>query len=241
MGSDDRRKRDEELLGRGLSPGADHYRAYVGPPEDYDLIAAMTFGLLTTLGLRQHHRLLDVGCGSLRVGRLLIPYLNRSGYTGIEPNDWLIEEGIRNECGKELVEIKAPRFILGDDPSLLATSSPFDLALAQSIFSHAGLDQISAWTSALSKLLQPTGALVATFVEADADHAESGWFYPECVGYRRSTMQQIAEENGFRFRILDWSHPRQTWAIFAREEHPIDWIDSQGLSWNASLRAGRWT
>src|SRR5207302_381599 len=58
-----------ENLGLGLKPGDPHYRAYVGPPEDYDLIAAMTFNLLTTLCLRQHHSLLDIGCGSLRIGR----------------------------------------------------------------------------------------------------------------------------------------------------------------------------
>lgn len=66
-----------ESLGVGLKPGDAHYGAYVGPPEDYDLIAAMSFNLLTTLGLRQHYTLFDVGCGSLRIGRLLIPYLNR--------------------------------------------------------------------------------------------------------------------------------------------------------------------
>ncbi len=60
---------DRENLGLGLKPGDSHYRAYVGPPEDYDLIAAMTFNLLTTLGLRQHHSLIDIGCGSLRIGR----------------------------------------------------------------------------------------------------------------------------------------------------------------------------
>src|SRR5439155_1611617 len=59
---------DREDLGACLKAGDPHYRAYVGPPEDYDLIAAMTFNLLTTLGLRQHHSLLDFGCGSLRIG-----------------------------------------------------------------------------------------------------------------------------------------------------------------------------
>jgi len=72
-------------LGLSHKPGDPHYRAFVGPPQDYDLIAAMTFGLLTSLGLRQHRSLLDVGCGSLRIGRLLIPYLNEAKYTAIEP------------------------------------------------------------------------------------------------------------------------------------------------------------
>ena len=99
---------DQEDLGLGLKPGDPQYRAYVGPPEDYDLIAAMAFNLLTTLGLRQHHSLLDVGCGSLRIGRLLIPYLNRGKYFGVEPNEWLVDEGIRRELGETLVQIKRP-------------------------------------------------------------------------------------------------------------------------------------
>ncbi len=62
--------RRRESLGLGLLPGANHYRAYVGYAKNYDLIAAMTFNLLTTIGLRQNHKLVDVGCGSLRIGRL---------------------------------------------------------------------------------------------------------------------------------------------------------------------------
>src|SRR5438128_10037359 len=99
---------NREDLGLGLKPGDAHYRAYVGPPEDYDLIAAMTFNLLTTLGLRQHHSLLDVGCGSLRIGRLLIPCLNRGKYLGVEPCVWLVDQGIKRELGEALSEIKRP-------------------------------------------------------------------------------------------------------------------------------------
>ena len=97
-------------LGLDLNPGDEHYRAYVGPPKDYDLVSAMVFNLLTSIGLRQHHRLLDIGCGSLRVGRLLIPYLNQKNYFGVEPNKWLVEDGIANEIGKDLVKIKKPTF-----------------------------------------------------------------------------------------------------------------------------------
>ena len=136
---------DQEDLGLGLKPGDPQYRAYVGPPEDYDLIAAMAFNLLTTLGLRQHHSLLDIGCGSLRIGRLLIPYLNRGKYFGVEPNEWLVDEGIRRELGETLVQIKRPTFFFSDSPDTISQAKiAFDFALAQSIFSHCGLDLISA-------------------------------------------------------------------------------------------------
>src|ERR1700758_4721825 len=138
----------QESLGVGLKPGDAHYRAYVGPPEDYDLIAAMTFNLLTTLGLRQYHSLLDVGCGSLRVGRLLIPYLNHGKYFGLEPNKWLVEEGIRRELGQSLVEIKCPTFFFTDSPESIAKGeTAFNFVVAQSIFSHCGLDLIRGWLS----------------------------------------------------------------------------------------------
>ena len=142
---------DREDLGLGLKPGELQYRAYVGPPEDYDLVAAMTFNLLTTLGLRQHHSLLDVGCGSLRIGRLLIPYLNRGKYFGVEPNEWLVEEGIRRELGQSLVEIKGPTFFLPrhSPESIAKAETAFNFAVAQSIFSHCGLDLIKGWLSAI--------------------------------------------------------------------------------------------
>src|SRR5438034_6801782 len=183
---------EQESLGVGLKPGDAHYRAYVGPPEDYDLIAAMAFNLLTTLGLRQHHSLLDVGCGSLRIGRLLIPYLNRGKYFGIEPNQWLVEEGIKKEIGEALLEIKRPKFYFTDSPAILAeVKIAFDFAVAQSIFSHCGLDLIAPWLSFIAKSLAVDGALVATFFPRENDNIEAGWTYPACVSYKPDSFRRF--------------------------------------------------
>ena len=225
-----------ESLGAGLKPGDAHYRAYVGPPEDYDLIAAMTFNLLTTLGLRQHHSVLDIGCGSLRIGRLLIPYLNRGKYFGVEPNEWLVEEGIKRELGGALLEIKRPTFFFSDSPETLTQAKiSFDFALAQSIFSHCGLDLIKNWLSAISRSLLEDGALVATFLPGEEDAPIRGWVYPECVNYRPTTIRQSAVEAGLRFELLDWKHPRQTWALFAAPNFDTAWFQKKPLTWNTML------
>jgi len=227
---------DREDLGLGLKPGDPQYRAYVGPPEDYDLVAAMTFNLLTTLGLRQHHSLLDIGCGSLRIGRLLIPYLNRGKYFGVEPNEWLVDEGIRRELGETLVQIKRPTFFFSDSPDTIAQSKiSFNFALAQSIFSHCGLDLIQAWLSAISRSLAQDGALFATFLIGEEDSAQAGWIYPKCVNYRPATLKRAAEEVSLRFEILDWKHPRQTWAVFAAPGFNSTWFKDRPLTWNAGL------
>lgn len=76
---------EEQLRGVGLPAGAHHYRAYVGDPERYDVLAVQQFRVLTDLGLREHHKVLEVGCGSLRFGRLLLPYLLPDRYVGVEP------------------------------------------------------------------------------------------------------------------------------------------------------------
>ena len=49
------RRRRPKITGTGigLNPGDDHYRAFVGPPEDCDRVAAMAFNLLTCIGLRK--------------------------------------------------------------------------------------------------------------------------------------------------------------------------------------------
>jgi SAM-dependent methyltransferase len=232
----ERFQEEGENLGLGLKPGDAHYRAYVGPPEDYDLIAAMTFNLLTTLGLRQHHALVDIGCGSLRIGRLLIPYLNRGRYFGVEPNEWLVAEGIRREVGESLVAIKRPTFFFSDSPETIAQANvAFDFALAQSIFSHCGLDVVTAWLTAVSRSLAPAGALVATFLIGEQDFAHPGWVYPECVNYRPATIERAAAQAGLRFEILDWKHPRQTWALFAAPKFDSSWFRNKSLTWNAGL------
>src|SRR5438093_10009866 len=227
---------DQESLGVCLKPGHANYRAYVGPTEDYDLIAAMAFNLLTTLGLRQHQSLLDVGCGSLRIGRLLIPYLNRGKYFGVEPNEWLVKEGIKQELGGALLEIKRPIFFFSDSPETIAqTKVSFDFALAQSIFSHCGLDLIKNWLSAISRSLAEDGALVATFLPGEQDSPAKGWVYPECVNYRPVTLRDAAAKAGLRFELLDWKHPRQTWALLAAPKFDSGWFKNRPLTWNAGL------
>jgi len=231
---------EKQSLGLGRPAGDSHYRAYVGPPEDYDLIAAMTFNLITTLGLRQKHVLLDIGCGSLRCGRLFIPYLNAGNYIGIEPNQWLVEEGIQREIGADLIRLKQPKLYFSDSAAALAGSgATVDFAVAQSIFSHCGPDLISAWLTGIYPYLSPSGALAATFVTGTEDFTGTGWVYPGCVKYTHEGMAKLAAAAGYSFKVLDWWHPRQTWGLFHRENYDCSWFQDRKLGWNARYKKHR--
>jgi SAM-dependent methyltransferase len=231
----DDKERQAESLGLGMPPGGEHYRAFVGPPEDYDLVSAMTFNLLTTLGLRQHHSVLDIGCGSLRIGRLMIPYLNAGNYTGIEPNGWLVEEGIQREIGHDLVEIKRPNLHVSDTATSLPQDQRFDFAFAQSIFSHCGPDLFAKWLGEIAPRLGDAGALVATILTADTDCEELGWIYPGCVYYKLESVAAMAEKASLQFLALDWKHPRQRWVLFYKQGFDVSWIQNGHLTWNAMM------
>lgn len=202
-----------------LPAGADHYLAYVGPPDQYDAMAATQFRLLTTLGLREHHQLLDFGCGSLRAGRLLIPYLLPGHYHGIEPNTWLIEDAIAREIGRDQIGLKRPVFRANADFNTDGFGVRFDFILAQSVFSHAGRNLIATALAGFRRNLTEGGLVLATFVDARRsgvpENARDGWFYPEVVAYREETIGRLIQEAGLVGLLLPWFHPRQSWYAMA--------------------------
>ncbi|MEJ2220817.1 MAG: class I SAM-dependent methyltransferase [Desulfobacterales bacterium] len=201
-----------------LKPGDNHYQAYVGPPAQYDFMGATQFRLLCTLGLRAHHYLLDFGCGSLRSGRLFLSYLDEGRYFGIEPNKWLIEDSISNQVGKDLIELKKPRFDYNSDFKTDVFSEQFDFIVAQSIFSHTGRDIIATAMRNMKESLKPDGLIVATFIEGIKDYDGNGWVYPDCVKYSPVTIKRFAKETGLFASRIPWFHPRQTWYLFGRNK-----------------------
>jgi SAM-dependent methyltransferase len=217
-GADVRGMPREEI--QTLEAGAQHYRAYVGPPEQYDLMGATQFRLLTTLGLREHHRLLDFGCGSLRAGRLLIPYLLPGHYYGIEPNSWLIEDAIAREIGQDQIRLRHPVFRANADFSADGFGVTFDFILAQSIFSHTGRAQIAHALASFQRNLAQDGLVLATFVDARERHAPEftgdGWAYPDVTVYREETVAALIRDAGLLPLALPWYHPRQRWYAMAR-------------------------
>ena len=95
-----------------LNRGDIHYMAYVGPPLQYDFMGATQFRLLSTLGLRANHSLLDFGCGMLRAGRLFISYLVSGKYFSIEPNMWQVNDCTNKQRGSDSVELKNRNLII---------------------------------------------------------------------------------------------------------------------------------
>ncbi len=193
-------------LGTALPPGARHYRAFVGPPETYDLAGAMQFNLLTSLGLREHHSLLDIGCGSLRAGRLLIMYLLPDRYYGIEPLTWLLQEGIARHLDRGLLKTRRPVFSNDANFTLTGFNRTFDFLLAQSVFSHAPVPQIERCLAQAREVMTSTSLFAATFAEGQENYRGHAWSYPRCVTYQMEFMSRLVEKHGLRCTPIGWSH-----------------------------------
>jgi len=207
------------------------YRSYVGPPDNYDMAAAMQFSLLTFLGLRDDHYLLDVGCGSLRAGRLLIPYLQSGRYFGIEPEQWLIEEGIKNELGRDQIQIKGPAFSNDPDFTLTCFNRRFDFILAHSVFSHTSQTQMRRCLSEANRAMQFSAVFAATYYVGESNYAGEEWVYPGRSSFRPDLLDSLAAEEGLVCKHLQWPHPHgQSWVAFAAAGRAATVPDFTGIS-----------
>lgn len=205
--------------------GDRHYRAWVGSPDEYDLIAALQVSLLLAAGLRETHRLADVGCGSLRAGRMLIPYLRPGNYCGVEPERWLVEEGIKRELGREILRVKRPEFRFVSDFSLEKFGKEFDFVIAQSVFSHTHVDMLRLGLGKIAGSLAPGGRFLATWAEGSSNRQGSGWIHKGARRYTWEEMEDFLQESGLVARRLAWAHPRQSWFVAAHPESRVE-IDS---------------
>jgi SAM-dependent methyltransferase len=199
-----------------LAAGSPHYRAFVGPPDRYDFMSATQFSLLFTLGLRESDRVLDFGCGSLRLGRLLIPFLRPGCYWGIEPERWLIDDAVAEELGRGILRIKRPTFSHDDSFDCGVFGARFHYIMAQSILTHTGPDLLRTFLASAKDSLEESGLLVFSYIRADDYRAAlpgDGWHYPGCVGYSESRIASMLNDAGLHGRSIPWYHPGAKWMV----------------------------
>ncbi|PTW57644.1 hypothetical protein C8N35_110123 [Breoghania corrubedonensis] len=204
---------EAEKLAIRFGAGHDHWRTWVGPPMNYDVQSAMQFQLLTNVGLREYHRLLEVGCGSLRAGRLFITYLLEGRYYGVEPNEKIMREGVVGNFGAELenspiIKDRKPSFSHNSDFDFSFTESEVDFAIAQSIASHTGPAELKRLLTNLAQVSHDGTLCLVTYgriLNPVNEVKEDGWYYPECVAFTPRKFSDIAKNSGFNHMYhINW-------------------------------------
>jgi cyclopropane fatty-acyl-phospholipid synthase-like methyltransferase len=193
------------------------YKSFVGPEELYDVIGLVQFSLLAYNGLKTKDKVLDIGCGSLRLGKYLISFLNKGNYFGIEPNDWLVKAALKFEISKTIKDKKAATFSNTDDFNLKIFDQKFDHLIANSIFIHACMDQIKECFKNAHEVMEDKGTFFFNFIEGE-DNEKDFWSYPSAVTYKKETLKKLANKAGFIWKDIVWYYPgRQIWVKLTKK------------------------
>jgi len=192
------------------------YQRLVGPQDRWGPIAAITFSILVDLGLKEGHKFLDIGCGSLRVGRVLIPFLRSGNYYGTEIRKQVLDAGIEGEFGKEILAIKEPHFSYNNDFDLTVFNQKFDYLLAQSVFSHTPKSQFRECLQSAEKVMKPGATFLASFSVGTEDYAKDVWT-DYAIPYRLSTVCSLIEESGLMIDTFNvYPHPQLQWIVIKK-------------------------
>lgn len=228
---------------RPVFDGLPDYQRHAG--SNWDFGAATQFALLFFLGLRQDQYLLDVGCGSLRVGRLLMVYLLPGHYYGIEPHQWTIDVMLEEELGREVLQKRQPHLFNDAGFNLSAFGREFDFILAHSIFTHATQGQIRKCLSEAAKVLKPEGVFAATYGAGGNDYAGNEWAWPNCISYQPVTMLRFVESAGLAAKHLDWplfgSEGNHRLLLISKSEQLLSSVIAARSAGKVTTWAGPWT
>jgi ubiquinone/menaquinone biosynthesis C-methylase UbiE len=186
------------------------------PPSNYfthwDLLGSWQFDTLKRFGLKPEHRLLDVGCGMLRLGMLAIPYLEPGNYYGIDPQGPLLGLG-RSILLR--IGIERPHTILQSGSfEFERFDTQFDFAIAQSVITHLSRPQIDQCFTSLKRVMKPGSVFIFTYLLAN--YAPPLGFLMDGVAPMirpgladNRIFEELAQRLGIEFTASDELHPSQ--------------------------------
>jgi SAM-dependent methyltransferase len=183
------------------------YKKYVGNRNKYYDIGLKQFKMLLKYDLYKDDRFLDIGCGSLRIGRHLINYLNPNKYYGIESEGWLIKEAIKYEIHEDIIKEKNPIFSINGDFNLQVFKKKYDYILANSIFIHASESQVDMVLSQIKSLLRKNGTFIFNYITGK-DNKEKDWTYPGHVTYSNKKIESILDKYELKFNYIEWEYAK---------------------------------
>jgi hypothetical protein len=167
--------------------------------------------MLIQNGLTSGSKLLDIGCGSLRLGMKAIEYLNPGNYYGIECDNAMLQAGIDRELNVvDSLKGKNPSFSVNE---VFDTSSfgdvCFDFATAHSVFTHLPPPAIEMCLGKTFKRLRSGGKFFATYNMSSTGFDYFGHKYPEMTRYNFQMFSTMARKlNVDVCNIGDWGIPQ---------------------------------
>ena len=169
-------------------------------------------------GLRPHHTLLDIGCGTLRGGRHLIRYLDHGNYSGMDISPKAIAYA-RQLVEQEGLAQKAPRLLVSSSRDLRFlefAAETFDCVLAHSVFSQLKPEHIEECFENVGRIMHDDSVFYFSYNDSP-EFEQTG---PKDFCQPSSFFESLAEH--YRFSLKDCSdqfnHPRGQRMIEVRKK-----------------------
>ncbi len=165
-------------------------------------IGQMQFDYLLGHGLKPDMRMLEIGCGNLRAGRLFIDYLDPGNYYGIDISPEILLAA-QDTVAEYRLQAKLPHLALVRDLRFgFLPNGQFDVVHAHSVFSHSPIEVIDECLANVGRVMAPGGFFDFTFdrTEGAEHHVLREDFY-----YRTETLIALAAERGLQATFMtDW-------------------------------------
>ncbi|MFI6453384.1 class I SAM-dependent methyltransferase [Streptosporangium amethystogenes] len=168
----------------------------------WTVLGKMQFDYLVRHGLKPEHRMLEIGCGNLRAGRLFIGYLDAGNYYGLDISPDILIAAQETLVSYDLRE-KLPHLMLVEDLRFAALPGEmFDVVHAHSVFSHSPLPVIEECLRNVGRVVRPGGWFDFTFDRTEGrEHQVLG----EDFYYRAETLLDLASGCGLQATLMeDW-------------------------------------
>ncbi|MFD1936004.1 class I SAM-dependent methyltransferase [Nonomuraea mangrovi] len=170
--------------------------------EKWLKIGKAQFDYLVQHGLSPEHRMLEIGCGNLRAGRLFIDYLSPGHYYGIDISPDILFAAQQTLADYGLQD-KLPRLTPVHDLRFsFLPSEHFDVIHAHSVFSHSPLHVIEECFANVGRIMKPGGWFDFTF---DRTQGKEHHVLREDFYYRTETLVELAGRYGLTATFMeDW-------------------------------------
>ncbi len=170
--------------------------------ESWLEIGQLQFDYAVSHGVKPDMRMLEIGCGNLRAGRLFIDYLDAGNYYGVDISpDILI--AAQDTVATYDLRSKLPHLTLVKDLRLhYLPDEMFDFVHAHSVFSHSPIEVIDECLGHVGRVMTPGGFFDFTFdrTEGAEHHVLREDFY-----YRTETLISLAAKHGLEATFMaDW-------------------------------------
>ena len=211
-----RRRGRDALIGLKAADHVSYYRAVMKSDaarssegavgshthESWLKLGRLQFDYLVGHGLQPGDRMLEIGCGNLRAGRLFIDYLNPGHYYGIDISPDILVAAQRTVAEYGL-QAKLPHLtVVSDLKFSFLPPERFTVVHAHSVFSHSPPEVIEECLANVGRVMTRDGIFDFTF---DRTEGTEHQVLREDFYYRTETLIALADKHGLDAQFMaDW-------------------------------------